>query len=52
MAARARQAICTRMNSCSQCESLRGFYPCAADWHAKINFMTVSCFFHYGYAWL
>ena len=41
-AARARQAIDSRVNSVGQCEALRGFVPFACDWHAKANFIKVS----------
>ena len=41
-AARAQQAIESRINSKDQLESLRGLVPFACDWHAKANFMLVS----------
>lgn len=45
-AARACQAIVPSVNSHSQSEALRGVHPCAADWHAKVNFMSVSHLMH------
>lgn len=41
-AARARQAIDARVNSRGQREGLRGLVPYACDWHAKVNYLSVS----------
>lgn len=41
-AARARQAIDSRVNSKNHSEALRGLVPFASDWHAKVNFLSVS----------
>lgn len=41
-AARAREAIASRVNSQDQHEALRGLFPFACDWHAKVNFMSMS----------
>ena len=40
-AARTRTAQDVRVSSSGK-EALRGFTPFPADWHAKVNFMTVS----------
>ena len=40
-ACRARQAAITRINSPGQSAALRSLSPCASDWHAKVNFMSV-----------
>jgi hypothetical protein len=40
-AARARTAQDVRVSSTGK-EALRGFTPFPADWHAKVNFMSVS----------
>ena len=41
-AARARQAIDSRVNSKDPFEALRGFVPFACDWHAKVNYLSAS----------
>jgi hypothetical protein len=41
-AARARQAIDARVNSKGQFEALCGLVPYSSDWHAKVNFLSVS----------
>ena len=41
-AARAQKGIQVRTNSRDPSTALRGLVPFAADWHAKVNFITVS----------
>ena len=41
-AARARKGIQVRINSRDPSTALRGLAPFAADWHAKVNFVSVS----------
>lgn len=41
-AARARQAQQVRVNSTDTSSALRGIVPFACDWHAKVNFISVS----------
>ena len=41
-AARVRKGIQVRTNSRDPSTALRGLVPFAADWHAKVNFITVS----------
>ncbi len=38
---RARQAQKVRVNSPTASDALRGLTPFAADWHAKVNFISV-----------
>lgn len=40
--ARARQWVQIRVNSSASSAALRGLVPYAADWHAKVNLMSVS----------
>lgn len=40
--ARARQAQQVRVNSSGKASALRGIVPFACDWHAKVNFISVS----------
>lgn len=41
-AIRARQGINVRVNSTDTETALRGIVPFSADWHAKVNFISVS----------
>lgn len=41
-AIRTRQGINVRVNSSDSVTALRGMVPFAADWHAKVNFISVS----------
>ncbi len=39
---RARQGVKVRVNSTNSVAALRGLVPFASDWHAKVNFISVS----------
>lgn len=41
-AARAREALAIRINSKNSAASLRGLVPFSVDWHAKVNYISVS----------
>ena len=41
-AVRARQTMVSRVNSQNSSDALRGLVPFACDWHAKVNFLSVS----------
>lgn len=42
MVARARKGRTVRTNARDPTNALRGLVPLAADWHTKVNFMSVS----------
>lgn len=45
-AIRARQGINVRVNSSDSVTALRGMVPFSADWHTKVNFISVNTISH------